>query len=186
MDLDFSIAQKNKLSIKDVEAGPSPSQKGGRRNIRALVSDECLAEATQRANKEEQERIGRLEEQKTRFEILSQSQSFASQSQEENDVEPLILDFDVAGQPLITVHPKLVERMKPHQREGIQFMWESCYESVARLKADEGTGCILAHCMGLGKTFQVNMLLCLLLLIVIKKSFKYLIGKGKNILKIFY
>ncbi|KAB0803719.1 hypothetical protein PPYR_00689 [Photinus pyralis] len=34
-------------------------------------------------------------------------------------------------------------------------MWDTCYESVERAKSTAGSGCILAHCMGLGKTLQV-------------------------------
>lgn len=37
-------------------------------------------------------------------------------------------------------------------------MYDSCYGSVDSLEKFPGSGCILAHCMGLGKTLQVYLL----------------------------
>lgn len=44
------------------------------------------------------------------------------------------------------------------QAQGIKFMWDSCFESVKEARKSAGSGCILAHCMGLGKTLQVIIL----------------------------
>ncbi|GAA95684.1 glycoside hydrolase family 47 protein [Mixia osmundae IAM 14324] len=49
----------------------------------------------------------------------------------------------------VVLDPLLCKHLRPHQKEGIQFM----YECVMGFKS-EGTGCILADEMGLGKTVQ--------------------------------
>ena len=57
---------------------------------------------------------------------------------------------------LLQVDDKIASKLKKHQTEGIKFIFESCYESVEQIeKGNRGDGCILAHCMGLGKTFQI-------------------------------
>ncbi|KAJ5689123.1 hypothetical protein N7462_003515 [Penicillium macrosclerotiorum] len=56
-------------------------------------------------------------------------------------------------EPVIYLHPHLGKFVKPHQLAGIQFMWRELIE------ANNQQGCLLAHVMGLGKTFQVIALL---------------------------
>ncbi|KAK9750001.1 hypothetical protein RND81_02G165200 [Saponaria officinalis] len=61
---------------------------------------------------------------------------------------------------LIMVDPLLVRFLRPHQREGVQFM----FECVSGLHSAAGIhGCILADDMGLGKTLQSITLLFTLL-----------------------
>lgn len=82
----------------------------------------------------------------------------------EEKVESLVLDFNPeTKEDLISVHRDLVKRLKPHQAKGIKFMWDACFESLERIKTSSGSGCIIAHCMGLGKTLQVIALIHTLL-----------------------
>ena len=59
----------------------------------------------------------------------------------------------------IVVDRMLTRWLRPHQREGVKFM----FECVMGLRDYDGTGCILADDMGLGKTLQGIALLWTLL-----------------------
>ena len=61
--------------------------------------------------------------------------------------------------PKIEVDHMLVRFLRPHQREGVKFM----FECVEGLRDFDGAGCILADDMGLGKTLQGITLLWTLL-----------------------
>ncbi|CAI0447154.1 unnamed protein product [Linum tenue] len=81
-------------------------------------------------------------------------------------IEPLILwqppepEDGAIDLPPIMVDPLLVQFLRPHQREGVQFM----FECVAGLNSAANiNGCILADDMGLGKTLQSITLLYTLL-----------------------
>lgn len=50
----------------------------------------------------------------------------------------------------LKIDENLANRLLPHQKEGVKFMWDVCFGSVKKSEKDCGDGCILAHCMGLG------------------------------------
>ncbi|GLB37249.1 putative SNF2 family N-terminal domain containing protein [Lyophyllum shimeji] len=72
-----------------------------------------------------------------------------------------IKKFNKRNLPVVPVvlDPVLARRMRPHQIEGVKFM----YECVMGLRKHEGQGCILADEMGLGKTLQMIALVWTLL-----------------------
>ncbi|KAL2620529.1 hypothetical protein R1flu_000734 [Riccia fluitans] len=87
------------------------------------------------------------------------------------EIDPLVLwqpDENCApGAKPIMVDPVLVKFLRPHQREGVQFMFE-CVAGLREFsKTEDGMsgcfGCILADDMGLGKTLQSITLLWTLL-----------------------
>lgn len=62
-----------------------------------------------------------------------------------------MLDYDATSkEPVVSVDKGLAKKLKPHQVEGVIFMWDACFESCEKMIFDTGGGCILAHCMGLG------------------------------------
>ncbi|KAN0134016.1 P-loop containing nucleoside triphosphate hydrolase protein [Lactarius tabidus] len=69
--------------------------------------------------------------------------------------------FNTKSLPIVPVviDPILARRLRPHQVEGVKFM----YECVMGLRKHEGQGCILADEMGLGKTLQTIALIWTLL-----------------------
>lgn len=72
----------------------------------------------------------------------------------------IILEFDLINKlPLVTIHKELIKVLKKHQVEGIRFVWNTVFETVDKSNSTEGTGCILAHRMGVGKTLQIITLM---------------------------
>jgi len=55
----------------------------------------------------------------------------------------------------VVVDPILCKVLRPHQREGVKFM----YDCITGAKIDGAYGCIMADDMGLGKTLQCITLL---------------------------
>ncbi|XP_078142676.1 transcriptional regulator ATRX-like isoform X1 [Centroberyx gerrardi] len=130
----------------------------GRKKIRKILDDGHLRAETQEALKEEEERCKRLANREQQMEDLREVIVIEDElSQVAHAITTkLVLDQDEdTKEPLVQVHRNLVTRLKLHQVDGVQFMWNCCCESVKKANSSPGSGCILAHCMGLGKTLQV-------------------------------
>lgn len=145
-----------------------------------LEIDDQLADETKKAQKDEKDRIKRLDarnelltqvlesqylESQSKLQLLTQKSKSQSQDTESDneveDIDPneLLLDYDSKKNEKITVHPEITKLLKPHQKDGIKFMYDNCYGNVDQLDKSSGSGCILAHCMGLGKEPFYNILI---------------------------
>lgn len=62
----------------------------------------------------------------------------------------------------VVVDPMLSKILRPHQREGVKFM----YDCVMGTQIENFNGCIMADEMGLGKTLQCITLMWTLLVII--------------------
>ncbi|XP_056665924.1 transcriptional regulator ATRX-like isoform X2 [Monodelphis domestica] len=148
------------------ESDDSKSPGKSRKKIRNILKDYKLRRETQRALKEEEWRRKRLAEREQEREKLREVLDVSDSPDMYPITTKLILDEDEeTKEPLVQLHRNMVTKLKPHQVDGVQFMWDCCCESVIKTKTSAGSGCILAHCMGLGKTLQVvtflhTVLLC--------------------------
>ena len=130
------------------EASPNK----GRHDIRKIIKDKHLTGSTKEAAAEERERRKRIEERQSLY-----NKSFPlPENDKEGTAEQLVLDFDPESmEVLVEVNKKIVKKLKPHQINGVKFMWDACFESLEQIQSGKiPGGAILAHCMGLGKTLQ--------------------------------
>ncbi|KAI8508780.1 hypothetical protein Bbelb_138790 [Branchiostoma belcheri] len=139
--------------------GDKKKKKESRKKIRKVWDDKKLKDETKQAAKAEEERRKRLASRQEEGEGVFQVEQV--EIDESSPVKcpittRLILEKDPKTKaPLIEVDRRLCRKLKPHQVEGVRFLWDSLYETVEKGNKEEGSGAILAHCMGLGKTLQV-------------------------------
>ncbi|XP_077448289.1 ATRX chromatin remodeler, like isoform X2 [Stigmatopora argus] len=153
----FLSDSSNEEDEGDKAEGEFNSSQGtpkGRKKIRKIIQDDNLRSETQEALQEEEERCRRLASREQRME--ERRETVVEELSQSSVTTKLILDQDGQSKaPLVQVHRNLVTQLKPHQVDGVQFIWDNCCESVNKVNSSPGSGCILAHCMGLGKTLQV-------------------------------
>ncbi|KAI4350074.1 hypothetical protein L6164_010597 [Bauhinia variegata] len=138
-----------------------------KKTIRRILDDAELGEETKRKIAIEKERQERLESLRVQFSASSNVKSSAGYHgnlSEGSGIEVLgdaLTGYIVnvvreKGEEAVRIPPSISAKLKTHQIAGIRFMWENIIQSIRKVKSgDKGLGCILAHTMGLGKTFQV-------------------------------
>ncbi|KAJ1651415.1 hypothetical protein IWQ61_008017 [Dispira simplex] len=152
------VEQKSKVD--------SPPQLG-RKNIRKIKGEEAdaiqLREKLQQQEKEWQQRIQSTLKRVTK-KTMSPSLSNTNEVLSKVQGDAILINV---GHPEsdadVFVAPFLAKHLKPHQIEGVQFMWKN-------MVTFSGRGCILAHAMGLGKTFQVITFLYTLLQEIVNRN----------------
>lgn len=102
----------------------------------------------------------RQEKFKTKIQLRSDSTSLAKMiASGAEHVELEINPMREEDQPPIFVNPQIAKSLKPHQIDGVRFMWREITAQGAGEGGGQGEdggvqGCLLAHAMGLGKTLQ--------------------------------
>ena len=147
-ELDSNESSNNSSGSDNSDETPIQTTPGKRKDIKKLIPEAKLAAETKQAQKAERDRLKRLEERRKQLGVGGEGAR-------------LILEKDSETKEVkLEVRNLLLDPLLPHQRDGIKFLYNCCCEDLERLKKEEGSGAILAHCMGLGKTLQVSESVC--------------------------
>ncbi|XP_060186744.1 protein CHROMATIN REMODELING 20 isoform X2 [Lycium barbarum] len=151
--------------------GHKSTKRRRKKKIRRILDDTELGEETKRKiaiEKERQERLKSLGAKFSSKTMFMDSADCCKSSYESGSLE-MLGDVETGyivnvvreeGEEAVRIPPSISSKLKSHQVAGIRFMWENIIQSIRKVKSgDKGLGCLLAHTMGLGKTFQVISLL---------------------------
>lgn len=113
----ISLSSDSDLDLEEPNEGAEERTEKNRGPRRMLRADE-LAGETKQAQREEADRVKRLEKKVERMTQLTQSQESQSLIAESD----VVLDIDTKKETNITVHPEIVKFLKPHQVRS----WKIC------------------------------------------------------------
>lgn len=151
--LELGVDLCNKRNEISVSSESDYSEYGGdslqKQRLKPMLRVDQLALETREAQKNESDRIRRLEKKN---QLLSKAIKSNFKFTNKSD---MILDYIEKTKTFIKVDRNIVKHLKSHQIDGVRFMYDSCYGGVDLTNTNSGSGCVLAHCMGLGKTLQV-------------------------------
>uniref|UniRef100_A0A0D9XKB5 Transcriptional regulator ATRX n=1 Tax=Leersia perrieri TaxID=77586 RepID=A0A0D9XKB5_9ORYZ len=158
-----SDRESDYAELSGTESNGSISKRKMKKRIRRIMDDTELGEETKRKiamEKARQEHLKSMQEQSaSKLKNNNTGTSLGASSEVsleyvgDGHIVNLAREED---EPPVRIPSSISAKLKPHQVSGIRFMWENVIQSVKKVRSgDKGFGCILAHNMGLGKTFQV-------------------------------
>ncbi|KAI4267600.1 MAG: hypothetical protein L6R38_008187 [Xanthoria sp. 2 TBL-2021] len=126
------------MDYSDDEAAATPTKK----RKYAVPESQEAADTRQKAH----QRVADREKRQSRL-----KKTLQRMGKTEEDPSQVVVNMGkLDHQDLICLLPSIGERIQPHQKDGLRFLWREIIEDHASKQ-----GCLLAQTMGLGKTMQV-------------------------------
>lgn len=146
--------KKKRLLVPQHESDESPQENPKENPIRKRKYLVTESQETLDKRQAAQERMRGDEERRRREELKPRLSTLSSQAGD--PLEVIVNPGKLEDEEFVRLNPAFGNgaRMKPHQKEGLQFMWREVTGDHENLQ-----GCLLAHAQGLGKTMQVISLL---------------------------